>query len=118
MPHGSAQHSVQVVEYISVPETQHPVVERLQFRGSLSFARGPSAVLAVVDFHDQAVFPAAEVRDVAGNRLLARVSDALDSPVPPRSGRPEAALRVAAVRFLLAGSVMLCYRKCPSSITG
>jgi hypothetical protein len=84
------QHGVQVVENILVAEAQYAVATFLECVGSISVPAdlfGIVGMVLSVEFDDEAVGGAAEVEDVATDRVLAAELEIMELPVT--EGRPE-----------------------------
>jgi hypothetical protein len=55
-----------------VPESQHPITQRLKKRGTPGVVIDPRRMLTAVQLHDQLPLTTAEVNDVRADRHLAR----------------------------------------------
>jgi hypothetical protein len=64
------RHIIRPQEHIVVPEPEHAKPERLQCLGSAQIVTALLKMLASVEFEDQPLLDAAEIGDVAMDRVL------------------------------------------------
>ena len=66
-----AEHFIQVFEHLIVPESNNPIIPRLQKRSSNFIFPRKFGMLGSVQFDNEATFDRAEIGEVRTNRMLA-----------------------------------------------
>jgi uncharacterized lipoprotein YbaY len=64
------EHTIQVIQDLVIPETQHPVTLRFQYSCAFEIVGLPIEVLAAIHLDDQFLYRSTEIHDVAADGVL------------------------------------------------
>jgi len=81
-----------MLQYVVIPESDHPPASVLQIRGSAAIRGLSSKVLPSVKLDDEMTLHAREIREVRANRMLS--SESVPGQVSVANLKPQATLRV------------------------
>jgi hypothetical protein len=79
------QHSIQIIQYVVVPESQNLPPLQLQKRGASFVIPNPILMLATVQFNYQHPINADKIGDIRPNRMLAPKTASFQLPAAQRA---------------------------------